>query len=156
MIRRITGRLRELEGWRWRLIRMAPAMLIDHLFELLIAAVALVFGTAQLVGFSTSVLATLMPPIVVTINAAVLVLAGSTIVFGLLRRRYGTIVPLGLRLLGFTCLGYTIALIGLVGPRQALFTVLFLVVATMLSFWKGFLLRSTFLFVEVTTKRGGP
>lgn len=140
-------------GWRWRLIELAPTVLIDHPFEVLIGAIAGIFGVAQLTGFSTSVLAVLLPPMVVTVNAGCLVLAAATIYFGLARKRYGTIIPLGLTLLAFTCLAYAVALFALIGPRRALFTILFLLAAVILSALQSLKLQVTYQVIQAETTR---
>jgi uncharacterized membrane protein YfcA len=109
-----------------------------------------------LVGFSTNTLSALMPPLVVTVTSSALVLAGATIYFGLARKRYGTVVPLGLTLLAFTCASYAVALFALIGPRQALFTILFLVAAVILSALQSLKLQETYRVIQAVTHRAEP
>lgn len=154
MTRRVSRpRAKSLGGWRWRLIELSPTVLIDHAFELLIGAIGGIFGIAQLTGFSTNVLSAMLPPLLVTVTSGALVLASATIYFGLARRRYGTIVPLGLTLLAFTCSSYAVALFALVGPRRALFTILFLLAATLLSGLQSIKLQVAYALIRAEWKR---
>lgn len=140
--------------WRQTLISLAPTVLIDHLLEVLLAMLAGLYGIASLTGFSTSALTVLLPPIVVTLNACALVLASVTMVFGLARSRFGTILPLGLRLLAVTCVAYALALIGLLGLRSCLFTVMFLMGTATMAAWKNLLLRETYRTIAAAARRG--
>lgn len=142
-------------GWRWRIVASAPTVLVDYLLEILMAALGLIYGIAQLTGFSTSILTTTLPHYVVWLDAVALLLAAFTIILGLARARYGTVLPLGLRLLAVTCIAYAGALLGFFGLRGALFTIGFLVTTATLCLWRSFLLRTTFLLLADEANANG-
>lgn len=141
------GRLKdtELPGWRWAVIRHTPTILIDYLFECLLATAAIISSTAYFAGIAseTSVIR-LLPTWLAVFYGASLALGAATVILGLGTRKYGTTLAYGLRVLAIGCIVYAISAAAYAGTR-AIAPITMSTVLGVLAGWRAFLLYSTFL-----------
>lgn len=133
---------------RFGLIARTPTVLLDYLLECLLAVVAVFIGFANVTGiFEPTSLVKYLPAWLLIVYGALLLLGGATIIFGLLIRRFGTVLPMGLRLVGGTFGVYAIAVVIAAGDFGTTSAVTSLLVAGF-ALWRAFLLRSTYLLVS--------
>lgn len=139
--------LGHLCGWRWWLIRRTPTVLIDYLFEVLLAAAGYVTAGAYFGGFSSrAAVIQLLPPWLAALYGVLLLVASITVTFGLAIRHYGTVVVAGLRALVIASLVYAVSAGWYLGLR-ALTPIVMSLVLAIFAAWKAFLLRSTYLYL---------
>lgn len=135
------------ESWRFRLIARTPTVLIDYLFEVLLITAAVISGVGQLTGIAPSnSVNQMLPGAVRTAYSLMLLVGAGTAILGLARRRYGTTVPLGMRLLSWACFAYCGAVAGVVG-FGALTVVLQSLTLGLLACWRAFLLHAAYLLI---------
>jgi hypothetical protein len=153
------GRLKEtdLPGWRWWIIRHTPTILIDYLFEVLLAAAAAITSVAYFAGISaeTSVIRVL-PDWLAGLYGITMTVAAAVVILGLATRHYGTTLAYGLRVLAIGCIVYALSAASYVGTR-AVVPISMSFVLGILAAWRGFLLHSTYLKVaaELRGEKGG-
>ena len=136
-------RARRRSDWlnRDRILHVLPFNLIEHPFEVLLAAYALISGVPLLLGItSPSSLTKLLPLWGVKVWAGALCLGGATITVGLRKRWYYTTVPSGLSLLGAAFTGYGIAVFTSVGFHRGWSFGTFLFTAALTCAVRGFYL----------------
>jgi hypothetical protein len=139
------GRLKEtsLPGWRWWVIRHTPTILIDYLFECLLATAAVISATAYFTGVATETsVIRLLPAWLATFYGISLAIGAATVIFGLASRKYGTTLAYGLRVLSIGCLVYAASAAAYAGSR-AIAPITMSVVLGLLAGWRAFLLYST-------------
>ena len=136
--------------FRFWLISRTPTVMIDYLFEILLAALAVVSSLGFLTGFTSSRLAGLLPFYVSLLYSITLLLGAAVVVAGLWVKKYGTVVSYGLHWLAYGLVAYSIATVWYVGLRPAVTTVTMALVFATLCAWRAFLLRSTYLLIAST------
>lgn len=147
-VRALTG-----VGWRAAILRRTPTVLIDYLVEILFAFVAIISGVGQLTGFSTNSVSRSLPEGLAQTYGVVLVVGGATVGFALIARKFGTILPSGMRLLASAVTVYAGVLIGYVGWRDALQPIVMSLVVGVILGWRAFLLRSAFVLIEASSRK---
>ena len=136
----------DMVGIRWSLIRHTPDVLVDYLLEVGIGCTGFLISVAYFTGFSASnALIRLLPPLLAVGYASALVGSSLAIGFGLVRKRYGTIVATGLDLAGVAWTVFAVGLVMNLGARSALSSILLGTTVAMLCFWRGFLLHATYV-----------
>jgi hypothetical protein len=129
-------------SWRERAVRHIPYVVIEWPFELLMAFAGIVSGPPVMLGITSErAYATLLPGWIDLLLGLCLLLGGATLGYGLLRRRYRTSVPRGLRLMGTAVLSFA-AVIALYGGLATLPSLPFAVALGMLCQVRAFLLTT--------------
>ena len=159
---RLTRRARlkdaDMTGWRWWIIRHTPTVLIDYLFECLLAAAAVITSIAYFTGWSSeSSVIRVLPEWLAALYGVTISIAAVAVIVGLARRQYGTPVAYGLRVLAIGCLVYAISAWSYVGVR-AVAPIVMSTILGILAAWRGFLLHCTYLMVagQLRGEKGGP
>ena len=148
----------ELTGWRWWIIRHTPTVLIDYLFEILLAAAAAITSIAYFGGISAeSSVIRVLPTWLAIIYGVAMSVGAATVALGLVVRRYGTTLAFGLRVLAVGCLVYSVSAAGYVGLR-ALAPIVMSTILGVLAAWRAFILYSTYLKIaaDFRGERGRP
>lgn len=136
------------ERLRFRVIRHTPTVLIDYLLEGLIALVSVLAGFFAVTDiFEPTSLAKTLPGWLLIGYGGLLLLGGMTVICALIAKRYGTVLPMGLRLLAGTFGVYAVAVLLTVGTVGFVAAITSLLVAVFAG-WRAFLLRSTYLLVS--------
>jgi hypothetical protein len=134
-------------GWRWWLIRRTPTVLIDYLFEVLLAAAGYVTAGAYFAGLTArGAVIQLLPGWLAALYGVLLLVASITVTFGLAIRHYGTVVVAGLRAMVVACFVYALSADHYVGLRALTPEVMSLVLAAFAA-WRAFILHSTYLYL---------
>ena len=121
-----------------KLLQRIPTALIEYPLEMALASWGLLSGPPRVIGLSDGgSLADILPRWGIVLFAAMMTLGAGTTLWGLYRRRYGTTVPRGLRLLGATYLCYAIALFAAGNIPSALVGVLLVILAGLCSLRAG-------------------
>ena len=132
---------------RFRLIALTPTVCIEYVVELLLMFAAAIVGVTVLTGYNTSTVSEALPPAVQYAYGIGLLLGAGTVAWGLATKRYGTVVPIGLRLLCVILAAYVVAVLGVVGFENGVSTVILSALFSGLAGWRSFLLRSLFLLL---------
>ena len=145
LTRRGTLKDTDLPGWRWWVIRHTPTILIDYLFECLLAAAAIIIAAAYFSGLSAeSSVIRVLPNWLAKLYGGTMSVAAVTVILGLATRKYGTTLAYGLRVLAIGCIVYAISAWEYAGVR-AIAPIAMSFVLGALAAWRGFLLYSTYL-----------
>jgi hypothetical protein len=146
----------ERGGWRWRIIRHTPTVLIDYLLEVLVAISFLLTAGAYWGGLtqSTSIIR-LVPDWLAALWGTVIALGSLAVLVGLIIKKYGTVVATGMTMLGTASLVYAVSAVWYVGLFEVLASILMSIVFGLLALWRGFLLYSTYLYIK-ESKSGRP
>lgn len=148
----------QLVGWRWWIIRHTPTMLIDYLFEVLLAAAAGITSVALFSGLNAeNSVIRLLPAWLSTIYGVTMTVGALTVALGLATQKYGTTLAYGLRVLAIGCIVYAISAASFAGTR-AIVPISMSTVLGVLAAWRGFLLYSTYLKLaaDLRGEKGGP
>lgn len=144
-----------LSGWRWWIIRHTPTVLIDYLFEVLMAIMGVVVCAAYFAHVNASSAAVeLIPPWLAALYAGACGVGALVIIVGMIVKRYGTAVANGLNLLAIAGAVYVASVIGTVGFDRAVQPIVLAAAFALLCAWRGFILYSTYLVVSESVKRG--
>lgn len=129
-------------NWRERALARIPYVVIEWPFELLMAIAGILSGPPVMLGLTSQrSYATDLPTWIEVVLGLCLFLGGLTLASGLLRRRYRTSVPRGLRLLGLAALAFAVAVI-LLGGLRTLPSLPFVTVLGVLCLLRAFLLTT--------------
>jgi len=133
------------DSLRFRIIARTPTVLLEYYFEILLGALAIVGGLGAVLGLSTSTITSFLPFPIFLVYGSLLLLGGLTVLGGLKSGRYGTILPMGLRLLAASCAAYAFAVLFAVGLQGGATAIGNALILSILAGWRAFLLRSTFI-----------
>ena len=143
-----------LTGWRWWIIRHTPTILIDYLFELLMAIMGAVVCIMFMLDINAETAVIKLVPWWLGMGYAIACGLSSLLIFiGMFTNRYGTAVAHGLRLLAIAGAVYVGAVLTTVGFERAVQAVTLAAAFAILCAWRGFILHSTYLVVSESVKR---
>lgn len=144
-------------GWRWWIIRHTPTVLIDYLFECLLAAAAAITAAVYFTGYSSeSSVIRVLPDWLAALYGCTMAIAAATTILGLATKKYGTTLAYGLRALAVGCIVYAASALSFAGAR-AIAPVTMSTVLGIFAAWRGFILYSTFLWLrsKIRGENGG-
>jgi len=150
-LREMAGRLQgtDLDSWRFRIIAHTPTVFLDYLLEVLLGSLAIVGAAFQFSGLSKSVVKEYLPDWVLLVYGISLLVGGLTVVGGLRFRKYGTAVPIGMRLLASACLAYAVAVLFSAGLEVGATAIGNAFILSVLAGWRAFTLRTTYVLVDI-------
>jgi hypothetical protein len=127
--------------WRERALRYIPTVVIEWPFELMMALAGLVAGPGVALGVTSQrAYGAYLPRWIDVLLGVCLLLGGLTLAVGLVRGRYRTTVPRGLRLMG--CAALSFAVVIALGGLSTLPSLPFAVVVGLLCLTRAFLLTT--------------
>lgn len=132
--------------WRERILYRLPVAAIEYPFEVLMSAMCAIVGAPLTAGVVRSQSMTdLLPDPIPRIWGVMLLLGALTILLGLWRRAYGTLVAAGLRLLACSCAAYGIAVGMVAGVERAAPSLALIAVVALLCLARSYWLRTRHL-----------
>ncbi len=128
--------------WRERALYRTPTVLIEWPFELMMAAAGIVSGPAVALRLTSQrAYASDLPRWIDVLLGLCLLLGGLTVALGLVRKKYRTSVPRGLRLMGIAVLAFA-AVIAILGGIATLPSLPFSIVLGLMCLTRAFLLTT--------------